>query len=287
MTTAWSRTLLGTLGGALGLLGWVAGAGAEPVQIKPSLLRLNANLEMPPGKTPADGVAILLHGRLSHHRQETIAALQRNLKARGIGTLAITLSLGVDDRQGPRACDVVHDYALAGVRRELLSWLAWLSGQGVKSVDLIGFSRGGAEIAAEVRDLPSIGNVVLLAPAFATDEELARNYESRFGKPLAPLIKDASANPLKVNTVDFLACRQAPVLGATFLDAYRQLPPQLATGTGKRTLVIVAEKDEIVRDLGDKLPPDVRRAVVQGSGHFFPDLYGEEAADVIVKFLRE
>ncbi len=46
---------------------------------------------------------------------ETIAALQKNLSERGIGSLATTLSLGVDDRQRPRACDVPHDHALACV----------------------------------------------------------------------------------------------------------------------------------------------------------------------------
>ena len=72
---------------------------AEPVQIKPSLTRLNANLELPPGKTAGDGIVMLVHGTLSWYGQETMAALQKNLTARGIGSLAITLSLGVDDRQ--------------------------------------------------------------------------------------------------------------------------------------------------------------------------------------------
>ena len=274
---------------ALGLATFVvAGATAgEPVQIKPSLLRLNANLELPEGKTEADGVAILLHGTLSHHRQETIAALQQNLKARGVGTLAITLSLGIDDRQGPRACDVLHDYALAGVRRELILWLAWLGGHGAKSIDLIGFSRGGAEIASVVRDLAPVRKIVLVAPAFSTSDELAMAYQRSFGHPLGPLLEAARTNPLQRSTVDFLLCRQAPVLGATFLDGYRELPTRLAAETGRPTLVVVAGKDEIVRDLGTRLPVEVPRVTIDGAGHFFPDLYGEDAADAIAKFLKE
>jgi pimeloyl-ACP methyl ester carboxylesterase len=259
---------------------------AEPVQIKPGLTRLNANLEMPAGKSVSDGVVVLVHGTLSWYGQETIAALQKNLKAHGIGSLAITLSLGVDDRQRPRRCDVTHDYALAGVRREIGLWLDWLSGQQARSVDLLGFSRGGAQVAAIAPELPNVRRAVLLAPAFATAIEQAEIYQRAFGHPLQPEIAEARKNPLATRTVDFLTCKQAPVLNATFLDGYAELPPRLAARTGKPTLVIVAGKDEVVPDLARKLPSDVKPVVIDGAGHFFLDLYGEEAADVIAKFVQ-
>jgi dienelactone hydrolase len=156
-------------------------AAAEPVQIKPSLTRLNANLELPPGKTVGDGVVVIVHGMLSWYGQETVAALQKNLKAHGIGSLAITLSLGVDDRRGPRNCDVTHDYALAGAQREVSRWMDWLSGQKAKSVDLLGFSRGGAQVAAIAPQLPNVRKVVLMAPAFATALEQADLQLRRLG----------------------------------------------------------------------------------------------------------
>ena len=91
---------------------------AEPVQIKPGLLRLKGNLEMAKGKAVADSeVLVIVHGMLSHFGQETIAALQKNLDARGRPLPAINLSLGIDDRKGPRACDILHDYAIAGGQR--------------------------------------------------------------------------------------------------------------------------------------------------------------------------
>jgi pimeloyl-ACP methyl ester carboxylesterase len=255
------------------------------VQIKPSLTRLNANLELPPGKTVGDGVVVIVHGMLSWYGQETVAALQKNLKAHGIGSLAITLSLGVDDRRGPRNCDVTHDYALAGAQREVSRWMDWLSGQKAKSVDLLGFSRGGAQVAAIAPQLPNVRKVVLMAPAFATALEQAEAYQRAFGHPLQPGIDAARKNPLAMRTVDFLNCKQAPVLNATFLDGYSELPPQLAARTGKPTLVIVAGKDEVVPDLARKLPSDVKPVVIDGASHFFLDLYGEEAADVVAKFL--
>lgn len=274
------------LGFGLLLLAAIGGAAhAEPVQIKPSLLRLNGNLELPAGKTAGDGVVVMVHGMLSWHGQETMAALQKNLKERGIGSLAITLSLGVDDRRGPRSCDVVHDYALAGAKREIGLWLEWLKGQNARYVDLLGFSRGGAQVAAVSPELPTVRKVVLLAPSFATAVEQADAYRKAFGHDLAPEIVEARKAPLARRTGDFLSCKQAPVLNATFLDAYSELPPSLAARTGHPTLVVVAGKDTVVPDLARRLPSSVKPVVIDGADHFFHDLYGDEAADAIAKFL--
>lgn len=268
------------------LLALAAGtARAEQVQIKPSLLRLNGNLALPAGKTASDGVIVIVHGTLSWSGQETIVALQNNLKTRGIGSLAITLSLGVDNRQGVRACDVLHDYALAGVKREVGLWLEWLKGQKAAYVDLLGFSRGGAQVAAIAPELTEVRKTVLMAPAFATALEQTERYKRDYGHDLAPEIEKARAEPLSKNIVDFLSCKQAPVLNATFLDGYAELPPSLAARTGHPTLVVVAGKDEIVPDLAKKLPSTVKPVVIDGADHFFRDLYGEEAADAIAKFL--
>jgi len=271
---------------ALVLLAAASGvARAEPVQIKPGLQRLNGNLELPAGKSPADGLVLMVHGTLSWYGQETIAALQKNLKARGVGSLAITLSLGVDDRQRTRRCDVKHDYALAGAKREVGLWLEWLKGQNAKFVDLLGFSRGGAQVAAFAPEFQDVRRVVLLAPAFATSVEQAEIYKRAFGHDLAAEIEEARKAPLQQRTVDFLTCKQAPVLNATFLDGYSEMPPRLAAKTGHPTLVVVAGKDEVVPDLAKRLPSDVKPVVIDGADHFFHDLYGEEAADVVAKFL--
>jgi pimeloyl-ACP methyl ester carboxylesterase len=262
-------------------------AAAKPVQIKPSLLKLNGNLEVPDGKTvEGSDVIILLHGTLSWLGQETIASLQKNLKARGIATLAVTLSLGVDDRTGPRACNVVHDYALAGAQREIGLWIEWLKAQNAKSIDLLGFSSGGVQVAAMAPELTVARRVILLAPAFANSADQEELYQKAFGRPLKPQLEEARKLPLEKLTVDFQTCKQAPVLGATFLDAYSPRPFSLAAKTGHPTLVVVAGKDEVEPDLAKKLPSAVRPVIVDGATHFFLDLYGEEAADAIAKFVR-
>jgi pimeloyl-ACP methyl ester carboxylesterase len=282
MTAGFLKAVAATVGLLLAALP----ASAEPVQLKSGPIRLNGNLELPPGKKVADGVALILHGTFSHDKQETIAALQENLKKRGIASLAITLSLGVDNREGPRACGLLHDYALAGMRREVAAWMAWLHADGARAIDLIGFSRGGAQIASLAPHLTPVGRVVLMAPAFATADEQAAAYQRSFGHPLAEPLAEARKSPLQKFNVDFLLCKDAPVLGATFLDGYQELLPQLAAETQHATLVVVAGKDEIVPDLARKLPSQVQKVVIDGSGHFFPDLYGDEAADAIAVFLE-
>jgi len=186
---------------------------------------------------------------------------------------------------GPRACDVVHDYAIAGAKREVANWIEWLYAQHVRGVDILGFSRGGAQVAAMGPELPTVRRMVLMAPSFATNAEIAQAYEKTYGHPLAPELEEARKAPLRKFTADFLNCKQAPVLGATFLDAYGELPPRLAARTGHPTLVVIAGKDETVVDLGPKLPTDVRKVTIDDASHYFPDLYGEEAADAITKFL--
>lgn len=211
---------------------------AEPVQIKPGLLRLKGNLEMAKGKAVADSeVLVIVHGMLSHFGQETIAALQKNLASRG------------------------------------------------RAVDLLGFSRGGAQVAAVGPELRNVRRMVLLAPSFAYSAEIAQAYEKTYGQPLAKELDAAQKAPLQKLTADFLNCKQAQVLGATMLDAYTELPPHLAAQTGHPTLVMIAGKDEIFPGLDSKVPSDVHKVTIDGSGHFFTDFFGEDAADAIAKFL--
>ena len=55
-----------------------------------------------------------------------------------------------------------------------------LHNPGAKAVDLIGFSRGGAEIASVVRELGSVRRVVLLAPAFDFEGSMIESVERFF-----------------------------------------------------------------------------------------------------------
>ncbi len=252
-------------------------AAADPVQLKHGALRLNANLEVPAGRTLADGVAIVLHGTQSHHGQETVAALQKNLKARGVATLAVTLSLGIDDRKGPRDCATPHAYTDADIGPELERWAQWVAENNARAVDYIGFSRGGAQLVDLLQKQKTGRRVVLLAPLLLADP----------GKDRAAALDAARAKPQEMQRVDFLLCKQAQVTGAALLDAYREIPARAVASLAQPVLVVIAGNDEIVPDLETRLPAKTRHVVIEGSDHFFRDLNGEDAAEAIAEFLRE
>ncbi len=250
---------------------------ADPVQLKHGALRLNANLEVPAGRTLADGVAIVLHGTQSHYGQETIATLQKNLKARGVATLAVTLSLGIDDRKGPRDCAVPHAYTDADIGPEFERWAQWVAEHNARAVDYIGFSRGGAQLVDLLQKQKTGRRVVLLAPLLLADPD----------KDRAAALDAARAKPQEMQRVDFLLCKQAQVTGAALLDAYREIPARAVASLTQPVLVVIAGNDEIVLDLETRLPAKTRHVVIEGSDHFFRDLNGEDAAEAIAEFLRE
>ncbi len=110
-------------------------------------LDLRGNLELADGKSLKNGVALIVHGTMSHNRMEMIATLQENLRARGLNSLAITLSLGLDRREGPYPCDIEHNHRHLDAVDEIRSWISWLKIAGAKRVTLIGHSRGGNQVA--------------------------------------------------------------------------------------------------------------------------------------------
>ena len=73
---------------------------AQEVTTSHHTLTLNAELKLAEGSTLADGVLLITHGTLAHNKMELIATLQDLLTDAGINTLAINLSLGIDNRHG-------------------------------------------------------------------------------------------------------------------------------------------------------------------------------------------
>ncbi|MGI9383086.1 MAG: hypothetical protein ACR2PO_08015, partial [Methyloligellaceae bacterium] len=117
---------------------------AEEVSIEHKGLALLGSLEVADGASLAqDGAVLLVHGTLAHHRMEIMATLQALLKERGLNSLAITLSLGLDRRQGMYDCGLTHRHRHSGAQAEIAAWVAWLQARGAGAITLLGHSRGG------------------------------------------------------------------------------------------------------------------------------------------------
>lgn len=276
---------------------------AEEVKTRHRGLTLNGNLELAAGKGLEDGVILLAHGLLAHNAMEVIAALQRGLKARGLSTLAINFSLGIDDRHGMFDCGRLHAHRLADALDEIDAWIGWLKNQGATEITLMGHSQGGAQVAlyaAERRD-PAVGAVALLAPATFDPARVAAAYEQRFGAPLAPVLARAEEllrsgrGETPVDQVGFLYCPNATATASSIVGWYAPSPlrntPSLLPRIRQRILVVVAGADSVVPDLPDQLralagQKNLTVETLDGADHFFLDLYADDAVETIAGWLE-
>ena len=278
-------------------------AQASEVRLPYQGLVLNANLQLAEGRKLSDGVILITHGGLLHRGTETILYLQKLFKERGYSSLAINLSLGLSNRQGNYDCKVPHRHLNQNAATEIGAWVEWLQRQGVQQVVVLGHSRGGSQTAlyAAEQDHPLVQAVILMAPATLANND-ATEYQKRFRKPLAPALQKAQRlvkagkGAQLMPRVNVLTCANTTVSAASFVSYFgepaRLDTPMLIPKFKKPVLVLVAEVDDIVVDLGPKISPladgkRVQLKVIAGADHFFRDLYADDAADASMAFLKQ
>lgn len=270
---------------------------AEEVRIAYNGLTLNAELSLADGANLGDGVVLVVHGTLAHNAMETISGLSAVMNERGLATLAINLSLGVDDRHGMYDCATPHRHAHMDALGEIDAWMTWLQDQGAGSVSLFGHSRGGNQAAryAAEKGHPLLRDVTLLAPATWDAERAAEAYEKSHGAPLSVMLKKAEDRIAAGKGSDFLDgagllyCPSgSDVTADSFAAYYRADPrfntPDILTEISVPVLVIAGSEDTVVRNLANSVAPmadGVRLtfATVDGADHFFLDLYAEDVVD--------
>jgi hypothetical protein len=156
-----------------------AAAAAEEVTLTDRGLVLYANLETTGTDWQQGLVVLMTHGTLAHGGMEIMQTLQSVLQERGISSLSMTLSLGLDDRSGMYDCATPHTHLHTDA---VGAWLGWLQSQGVEEVPLLGHSRGGnqsARFAAEHPDAPRDA-AILIAPQTWSETAAVQDYEKRF-----------------------------------------------------------------------------------------------------------
>jgi pimeloyl-ACP methyl ester carboxylesterase len=276
-------------------------AKAEEVKIKNGDLTLNANLNLVPGKSLADGVVLMLHGTLAHKDMEIMRSLQDTLLERSISNLAFNLSLAQDNRRGMMDCAGPHQHKDTNAVREIGLWVDWLKAKGAGAITVLGHSRGGNQVARYLADKPddAVRLAVLISPGTWKPEKLARNYKKNYKKDLVPLLEKSRAL-IKANQgdklmegVDILYCPSTIVAANTFVDYYNELPyldtPSVIKRIKLPVLAVVGDSDRVVPEFSEKMmgtkQANVKFVVVEGAGHFFLDLFGEDLADAISDFV--
>ena len=265
-------------------------------------LTLNAEFQLATGKTISDGVVLITHGALAHRDMEAIIYLRKLLKESGYNTLAINLSLGLNNRYGMYDCKLTHHHRNDDAIDEIGMWVSWLEKQGTKKIILLGHSRGGAQIAlyAVERQNDLLQAVVLLAPATGDNTDTVA-YQKRYNQALAPLlnkaqqlIKNGQGNTV-LEHIGIMTCRDTSATADTFVSYYAQSPrldtPYLIPKLKIPVLVVVAGDDNIVVGLDRKVAPlvdgkQVQMTVVESADHLFRDLNADDAVEAIDEFLQ-
>lgn len=274
---------------------------AEEIKLQQGDLTLNANLEKASDNWPTGPIILLTHGTLAHNRMEIITTLQQLLLENGVSSLALNLSLGLNDRHGMYDCKTPHTHRHTDALDEIGQWLGWLIEQGAENVILLGHSRGGNQTAwfAAERDNPVIKKVVMVAPQTWDENKSAAGYEKRYGEPLAPVLAKAKELAAKkgdslLGNVDFIYCEDTSATADAIVSYYNPDPrfdtPYLLPKIGKPVLVFVGSEDKVVKGLEEKVAPmavkgNVEMVVIDGADHYFRDLYAEDLVDLLIEFI--
>jgi pimeloyl-ACP methyl ester carboxylesterase len=292
------KSLLPTTGLALLLALSLTPVQGEEVTLEHQGLTLNANLETTGTNWSQGPVVLMTHGTLAHGGMETLQGLQSALKDRGISSLSMTLSLGLDDRHGMYPCATPHRHQHTDAVAEIGAWLGWLQGQGAAKVALLGHSRGGnqtARFAAEHPEAP-IGALILVAPQTWDEAEAEQDYRQRYGKELAPRLAqarqlaDEGRAGVMMEHLDFIYCPDTAATAAALISYYAPDPrmdtPRLIPEIKAPVLVIAGSKDKVVAGLVEKVQPladgqRVQLVVLDGADHFFRDLYADDIGDAV------
>lgn len=259
-------------------------ARADEVRLSYDGKTLNADQVIADEGRASDEIMVILHGTLGHKDMEIIQTLQSFLAEIGRDSLAINLSLDVDDRHGFFDCDLPHSHRANDAIEELGVWVNWIRTSGTKKISLLGHSRGANQAAKYVLtgDTP-ISKLVLLAPP-ARDSSL----DASELRPLASMKEDDW-----LADVNFLHCEAAKVQVASYLsylgsDANTDTVTLLAD-IEVPTLVISGSDDQVSSGLGARMTEAVSDSVshveIDGAGHFFRDLYLYDVVDAIDSFL--
>ncbi len=274
-------------------------AASDPLSIEHDGIILNGKLVLASEQTVADGVVLLVHGTMAHHAMELVEAQQALLADRGWSSLAVTLGLGLSDRQGFLDCGVEHRHRHEDAISEISAWRQWLEENGAAWVVLMGHSRGGNQVARAA--LSTAGGrllgLVLLAPMVWDFETVAEAYLARYGRALEGILSQAAGLPAEqaMAGVGFLSCPEARVAAGSFLSYYaddsKKDTPSLLPKISVPTVVIAAEEDRVVPNLAQRtaavVDADTQFVMIEGAGHMFLDFFAEDAADAIDAFLSD
>lgn len=279
-------------------------AGEKNVALEIGGITAVADLVEPEEGARKKGLLVITHGTLAHKDMELVQALQNALAERGVASLAHTLTLSVDRREGMYDCPTPHRHRHEDALAEIGAWIDWAKANGAGPVSLLGHSRGGNQTAwfASEADEGTISRLVLLSPATQGPQgRAAKVYRDRYKAELAPILAKAKAlvsegkGDKLMDVPGFLYCPDAKASASSVVSYYGEEPgrdtPSLLPKLNIPVLVIAGSKDTVVPDVPERVGPladgeKIRLEVIQDASHLFLDFFAEDAADLIAAFVN-
>jgi len=278
-----------------------AALAADPVTVEHRIGNLTALADWVEADDAEAGapVVLLLHGTLADKDQELIDTLQELLAERGISSLAPSLTLGVDRREGAYDCAIPFRHAHEDAADEMAAWASWLKSQGHARIVAAGHSRGGNQAALFARAHPDlIEKLVAVAPAVGREDAIrTQRYKARFRADRNAVLASANSGKDLIDVPGIVYCRDTKAtpaairsyVGGNFEDrdtpsiiASLPMPVLVIAGSLDTTVPEVPDRMEAITD-GDR----IRFEIIEDADHFFLDFFAEDAADLIEGFVGE
>ncbi|MBQ0720082.1 MAG: alpha/beta fold hydrolase [Gammaproteobacteria bacterium] len=262
---------------------------ADPVQINLAELRLNANLMAVEDRQKT--AFLIVHGTWAHGAMELPVTLQSLLDDEGYASLAITLSLGINNRRGFFDCKSPIVQSHEAAVEEIHAWYLFMREQGYSKVVLIAHSRGGAQAALYQQSYPQdeLAALVLIAPMTWREDLEAKAYKEKFGLELHGLLAAAEQYRQEGRALftppGLLYCEKTAASPAAFMSYYSSIPkkntPALLQKINIPTVVYLASQDPLSESFAEQQALLVEKknifiVTIDGAGHFFRDLYSDE-----------
>ncbi len=269
-------------------------------------LDLLGNLEIAEGNKGLSGqdIVLIVHDTLSSKQEGLIVGVQSSLRAQGINSLAINLSLGLDMRKGRYSCKIEHNHRHKDAIGEMAKWIKWLMKQKVKKIHLIGQGRGANQVALYARNAKKsrLGRLVLISPLAWTFEKADADYQSLYRKPLGEVLNKAKAMIAEgegdqLMEADFLGCPKTQVTAYSFEDYYSpnaeyHTPSLLDSLLARDILVVTGEYDKTASDIVSMLQTRMGATrhiskVIAGANKGFGGIYQDHLVRAVVAFLKK
>ena len=257
---------------------------ADEVKIDHGGMLLNGNLVLVSESALSDGVILMLHGTLGHKDMEIMSTLQSIFAEYGRNSLAISLSLNVNDRHGFYPCDEPHTHKLGDAVAELRAWILWLEAMDVGDVVLLGHSRGANQVARYIiENRPPVGAAILIAPSVGGESNDADQAAT----------SDMATPTEWLNDVPFLHCTGAKVSRESYESYYNADDPAdtpaLLQEIRIPVLVVSGSEDQVAIGLAARLAtverPNISHVEIEGADHFFRDLYAYDVVEHALEFI--